>query len=201
MDGRSELLAYLGTGLATIAVLFGLQSWYASYLDVFVVHADNSGMPLEAKVTAVRAQESAKLGNLEDVKKALATRGRAAFAQVAPKTSDDLSAMSGWIYKPAFAAYVPRAQPKPVAVVVPDAGVEETTAGEAAVEGAVALKPIAAVPKATATSPKAIVVAKPVRAPGAVAKPIRVPVVAAVPGNPAAPPQAPNPQAPQPNVP
>ena len=166
MDGRSELLAYLGTGLATIAVLFGLQSWYASYLDVFVVHADKSDVQLDAKVTAVRAQEAAKLGSLSEAKQALAKRGRAAFVQVAPKSSDDLSAMSGWIYKPAFAAYVPRAQPKPIAEVVPDAGVEETAAGEAAVEGAPVAKPAAAVPQATAVAPKGVRVVKPVAAPG-----------------------------------
>lgn len=191
MDGRSELLAYLGSSLATIAVLFGLQSWYASYLDVFVVNADKADVQLDAKVTAVRTQEAAKLGSLPEAKQALAKRGRAAFAQVAPKSSDDLSAMSGWIYNPAFAAYVPRAQPKPVAAVVPDAGLPALAAGEAAVEGAPALKPVEAVPHAPVVSPKAVKVAKPIRVPG----------VPAAPGTQAAKPQAPQPQAPQPQAP
>ena len=188
MDGRSELLAYLGSSLATIAVLFGLQSWYASYLDVFVVNTDKADVQLDAKVTAVRTQEAAKLGSLPDAKQAFAKRGRAAFAQVAPKSSDDLSAMSGWIYNPAFAAYVPRAQPKPVAAVVPDSGLPElegTAAGEAAVEGAAVVKPIKAVPQAPSISPTTVKVAKPVRVPG----------VPATPGT-----EAPKPQAPQPQV-
>jgi hypothetical protein len=190
MDGRSELLAYLGTGLATIAVLFGLQSWYASYLDVFVVHADKSDVQLDAKVAAVRAQEAAKLGSLAEAKQALVKRGRAAFAHVAPKSSDDLSAMSGWIHKPAFAAYVPRAQPKPVADVVPDAGVEGTPSGEAAVEGAPVPKPVQTVPQAAAALPKTAKVAKPVRAPA----------ITAAGGSGAAVIAAPHAQAPQPQV-
>jgi hypothetical protein len=113
MDGRSEFLAYLGTATATIVVLFGAQVWYASYLDVSVVHGQGSEVASSAKVAEVRAQERQKLGKLDEAKDALAKRGRAGFPAIAAKPSEDLSAMSGWVYEPGFAAYVPQAQPAP----------------------------------------------------------------------------------------
>jgi hypothetical protein len=115
MDGRQELLAYLGASLATIAALFGAQFWYESYLDVAVVHAQNADAPMNDKLAAVRSQEQQKLGAsalpIDGAKQALAQRGRSAFPRITPKPSDDLSAMSGWINRPGFAAYVPRALP------------------------------------------------------------------------------------------
>jgi hypothetical protein len=38
---------------------------------------------------------------------ALAQRGRNAFPKLAAQPSGDLSAMSGWIHKPGFKAYIP----------------------------------------------------------------------------------------------
>jgi hypothetical protein len=112
MDARSELLAYMGAALATTAGLFALQIWYASYLDVHVVHADNSDAPLDAKLIATREQEHAKLSSgrmpIDAAKQALASRGRQADPKIAPRASDDLSAMSGWVYRHGFKPYEPR---------------------------------------------------------------------------------------------
>ncbi|MEO8181881.1 MAG: hypothetical protein ABI895_23855 [Deltaproteobacteria bacterium] len=113
MGVRKELFVGLGTALATAAGLFTLQLWYASYLDVAVVHGDQSGVHLDAKLEAVRNEEHAKLSAgrmpIHQAMEALAQRGRNAFPKLAAQPSNDLSAMSGWIKKPGFKPYVPRA--------------------------------------------------------------------------------------------
>ena len=135
MDARSELFVYIGSALATVTALFGAQIWYESYLDVAVVHAQPRDAKGDEKVAEVRAQEQQKLGAgrvpIDQAIAALAQRGRSGFPKLAPKPSDDLSAMSGWIHKPGFAPYVPR---KPAAPAAPPAG----TAVEGSAEGAAA---------------------------------------------------------------
>lgn len=159
MDARSELFVYIGSTLATIAGLFAVQLWYESYLDVSVVHAMDRGAPLPKSLQDVRDAEQAKLGSgklpIEQAIAGLAQRGRAGFPRIAPKPSDDLSAMSGWIHKPGFAPYVPRPAPKPVAVegAVPAEGAAAPAEGSAAegapAEGAPAGTAPAAAPAAT----------------------------------------------------
>jgi len=112
MDARKEFLAYLGSSLVTVVVLFGLQQWYASYLDVHVVHASRADVPLNSEVATRHEQERSKLAAgampISEAKKAIAERGRTAFPRIAPKPSDDLSAMSGWMFRKGFAPYTPR---------------------------------------------------------------------------------------------
>lgn len=112
MNRRTELLVYMGATFATIAGLFTLQAWYATYIDVSVVHGAHGDVGLNSGVVAAREAEKAKLSSgrmpIDAAKKALATRGREAAATLAPKASDDLSAMSGWVYRPGFAPYEPR---------------------------------------------------------------------------------------------
>jgi hypothetical protein len=112
MNSRSELLAYLTVTLATIVGLFVLQSWYASYLDVSVVHGSMRDAPANAKVHAAREQEQAKLAAgklpIDAAKRMLVERGRQASPGVTPQPSDDLSAMSGWVFRPGFKPYEPR---------------------------------------------------------------------------------------------
>jgi len=116
-----ELFVGVGTALATTAGLFTLQIWYSSYLDVVVIHGDLSDVPMGAKLEAARNEEHAKLTAapmpIDQAMAALAQRGRNAFPQLAVKPSDDISAMSGWIHKPGFKAYVPR----PVAAAAAEA--------------------------------------------------------------------------------
>jgi hypothetical protein len=123
MNVRKELLVSLGTALATTAGLFILQIWYASYLDVAVVHGDERDVPMGAKLEAMRNEERAKLGSgsmpIDKAMEALAQRGRNAFPQLASKPSADLSAMSGWIHKPGFKMYVPRAAAAPATEATP----------------------------------------------------------------------------------
>lgn len=137
MDGRQELLAYLTSATVTIVALFGLQYWYETYLDVAVVHAQRTDAPLNEKVVTVRAEEQRKLSSaplpIDQAKRALAQRGRTGFPRVAPKPSDDLSAMAGWIYQPGFKPYEPRT---PSAPASDQAGVSESGAAVAATEPA-----------------------------------------------------------------
>lgn len=129
MDARSEFFVYMGAALTTVAVLFVAQFWYASYVDVAVVHAQNADAPADAKLEAVRSAESSKLAGgavpIAEAMRAVAERGRAASPKLAAQPSDDLSAMSGWIHRPGFAGYEPRTAPAPAApaAVVNDGGV------------------------------------------------------------------------------
>jgi hypothetical protein len=112
MGIRRELFVGLGSALATTAGLFALQTWYASYIDVAVVHGDLSDVRMSAKLEAVRNEERAKLSSgpvpIDKAKEALGQRGRNEFPKLAVKPSDDVSAMSGWMHKPGFKVYVPR---------------------------------------------------------------------------------------------
>lgn len=145
MDARSELLAYMGAALVTIVALFGLQIWYATYLDVSVVHA-RSHAPLNPQVAEVRAKERQKLESgrmpLAQAKAALA-QNRAGLPQIAPQPSDDLSAMSGWMHKPNFKPYEPRKAPAAAAAPV---ALEEAPPVDAAPAPQAAATPHAAPP-------------------------------------------------------
>ncbi len=171
MDARQELFAYLGAAITTIAVLFGAQHWYASYLDVSVVHGLEVDAPMNEKLAAVRAQEQQKLSSgrmpIDRAMQALAQRGRMAFPLVAPKPSEDLSPMSGWIHQPGFTAYVPRKQPAP-APAAPTAAPQ----AQAIAAGAEAGAPAPGAPAPAATKP---VVAKPVPPKAALAAPAATP--------------------------
>jgi hypothetical protein len=106
-----ELLLGLGSALGTTGGLFAAQLWYASYLDVEVVHGALTSAPLDVELLALRKEEQAKLGSgrmpIDEAMHALAQRGRGAFPLLAVKPSDDLSAMSGWVHRPGFKPYVP----------------------------------------------------------------------------------------------
>lgn len=155
MDGRQELLAYLGTAIVTIVALFGLQIWYATYLDVAVVHAQKDEVPLNPQVAAVREAEAKKLESgsmpIAAAKRALAQRGRAGFPQIAPQPSQDLGPMSGWIQQPGFKPYEPRRPEAPVADA--NAPAEGAAAGAEAAAAPSAAAPAPAAPAEAAAAP------------------------------------------------
>jgi hypothetical protein len=125
---RKQLFVGIRAALVTSAGLFALQIWYSSYLDVAVIHADLSQVPMAAPLEAVRTEERAKLASgpmpIDQAMEALAQRGRNAFPRLLAQPSVDLSAMSGWVHKPGFRPYVPRA----VAASRSDAGALATSA-------------------------------------------------------------------------
>jgi hypothetical protein len=147
MDARSELLAYMGAATVTIVLLFGLQIWYATYLDTHVVNVHPADAPGDAKLAARRERDQAKLSGgklpIARAKAELAQRGRSAFPSIAPKPSTDLSAMAGWMHQPGFKPYVPRA------VTAAPAAPTEAAPGEAPGEAPVE----APAPAAAAAAP------------------------------------------------
>jgi len=153
MNGKQELLAFLGTAIATVVGLFGVQLWYASYLDVDVLHAQKYQVGGDEKVTGKREEEARVLAggkmSIDAAVDAFARRGHRASASLAPVQSSDLSAMSGWVNRPDFAAYVPRTPPAPPA---PAGGQAIAADGSAAaglpVEGGGQSEASAAVPRA-----------------------------------------------------
>jgi hypothetical protein len=191
MDGRSEFWTYLGSATATIVVLFGAQLWYASYLDVAVVHGQGPDVAKSTEVAKIRAQEEQKLAKIGEAMDALAKRGRGSFPAIAAKPSEDLSAMSGWIFEPGFAPYVPRpkAAPEPAPAAAVEAGVAPEGEG-AAPEAGEAARVEAAVEVVRQTGTGGLGVTKPAT------KPATKPVVAKPAPAPAAAPSAP--QAPAP---
>jgi hypothetical protein len=110
MNVRKQLFVVVRTALATAAGLFALQLWVASYLDVAVIHGRPSAAGMDPALEAVRNEEQTKLNSgpmpITQAMAALAQRGRSAFPRLAAKPSSDLSAMSGWMHKPGFKAYV-----------------------------------------------------------------------------------------------
>jgi hypothetical protein len=117
-DAERDLFGFVGAAFATMIGLFVLQEWYGTFVDVRA-HASFAAAGANPDVAKVRAAEAQKLASarvpLDRAMQDLATRGRARPDAVAPKHSDDLSAMSGWIHRPRFQAYVPRAAPAPKA--------------------------------------------------------------------------------------
>jgi hypothetical protein len=188
MDARSELLAYMGSAVVTVVVLFGMQIWYATYLDTHVVNVHPADAPTDAKREAFDAQERAKLSSgkkpIAQVKAELAQRGRTAFPSVAPKASEDLSPMAGWMRRPGFKPYVPRTA-VPAAATTEAASPTDSAAQPAAAEqGGTAQVAAADGAAAAATGAPA---APPARAPARRVERAPAPVVQ---GTPAAPPAA-----------
>lgn len=159
-DGQRDLFGFLGAAFAVLVGLFVLQELYGSFIDV-QAHASLADAAMFPELAAARDAEAKKLAAgrlpIEQAMRGLAERGRAGFRSVAPAPSDDLSAMTGWIHRHHFQAYVPNAQPVAVAPEpVPEA------APEAASEDALEVVPEAAPAPEAVRAPKA---APAVRAP------------------------------------
>ena len=139
-DAQRDLFGFLGAALGVIVGLFVVQELYGSFLDV-QAHAQLAEVGVFPELAAVRDAEAKKLAAakvpIDEAMGAVAERGRAGIRSVAPVPSDDLSAMSGWIHRKGFTAYVPRTaqaavpaavQPPPSEVAAP----EEAPTGERA---------------------------------------------------------------------
>ena len=104
-DGRTELFIFMGAAFATLIGLFVLHGWYASYIDVRYQDSLATSGPAEGMVAA-RDSDEKLLGAgkvpIAQAMQVLAQRGRAGFGSVSPNSSDDLSALSGWIRSPSF---------------------------------------------------------------------------------------------------
>lgn len=124
MSAQQDFLRYMGVAGATLALCFGAQQWFRSCLDVHW-HGELKEHPANAAIVELRAQEARALTEA-GIEKAMddIAASRVADARIAPKSSTDLSAMSGWVQQPNFAPYEPQVVQLPPAV---SAGAEAGT--------------------------------------------------------------------------
>jgi len=107
MSPQQEFLRYLGVTGATIFGLFALQHLWATAMDVHW-HDELKEHGPNPELVELRDEESKALESTR-INKAMSevARSRTAAPLIAPKSSDDLSAMSGWVQNPDFAPYEP----------------------------------------------------------------------------------------------
>ena len=152
-SARSDLFIYIGVALATTIGLFVVHWWYGSYLDVRHHARLEDGGNAEALLAS--RDEDQKLIAAGKIPLAQAmdayARGSGRAASIAPAPSEDISAVSGWIYargfKPATAHPVraPKARPAAAATPVP----AQEAPAEPAAEGSAPADPAAPLPKPT----------------------------------------------------
>ena len=108
MSAQQDFLRYMGVAGITIALCFGAQEWFGSCLDVHW-HAQLKERPANAALVELRAKEARALSEagIDKAMTEVAT-SRSADARIAPKSSKDLSAMSGWVQQPNFTPYEPQ---------------------------------------------------------------------------------------------
>lgn len=135
MSGKTELFIFLTAALATIGGLVTAQEFFLSYQDI-LAHQAIDQAPANADLQALRQAEAAALQSgrmpIDEAKKALAERGRAAFSEIAANPSDDYSALSGWVHQRNFKPFVPPAVPPVEAAPVVDPLLPAGTASPAA---------------------------------------------------------------------
>lgn len=169
-NAKNELFLYMAAALATLVGLFVLHRGYAAVVDVSYHKRLAEAGQSEALTAARQADEAALQKGKIPLDQAIARigKGRANVGSVAPKQSEDLSAISGWIHHPKFKPVVahpirlpraPAAQPKaiepPAANIAPGTTVTPQGSPAAAVatpDPAVTQKKPAPAPAATPQS-------------------------------------------------
>lgn len=128
MSGKTELIAFLVAAFGTIGGLLTLQGFAVTHRDIAANEAIDQA-PANAELLATRKAEATALETarmpIEDAKRALAERGRGGFPEIAPQSSEDYSALSGWVHAKGFKPFVPPAAP-PAPVAVEAAAVDAT---------------------------------------------------------------------------
>lgn len=123
MSGKTELFVFLTAAIATIVGLVTAQEFFLSYQDI-LAHRAIDEAPASAELTAIRKAESDALQTarmpIDDAKRALAERGRAAFPDIAAAASEDYSALSGWVHQRNFKPFVAPPAPSVVPTVAVD---------------------------------------------------------------------------------
>ena len=121
MSPQRIFLRYLSVTGATILGLFVLQQWALSALDV-QWHEELKERPANPALQELRRKEQQQLeaAGIEAAMTKVA-KSRTSYAAIAPKPSEDLSAMSGWVRRPGFAPYEPQVvqESTPAATPVP----------------------------------------------------------------------------------
>ncbi|HKU41043.1 MAG TPA: hypothetical protein VJR89_22930 [Polyangiales bacterium] len=102
-SARSDLFIIIGVALATTLGLFVLHKWYATFIDMRFHQQLSEAGPTEALQTAREEEQNALNAGkvpLKDAMAQLAQGGRP--AAVTPAPSEDISAVSGWIFQRGF---------------------------------------------------------------------------------------------------
>jgi hypothetical protein len=124
-NAKNELFLYLAAAIATLIGLFVLHRAYGAIVDVSYHKRLQEAGPSENVTAARQADEAALQKGKLPVDQAIArlARGRATIGSVAPQPSQDLSAISGWIYHPKFKPAVAHEirVPRPPAATPPKA--------------------------------------------------------------------------------
>lgn len=131
-DRQRDLFGFLGAAFGVMVGLFVLQELVRTASDVHL-HAGFAAAARHPDALAARERDGKALQAgkmpIEAAMQALGTRGRSTFPGIAPRPSEDVSSLSGWVHRPRFAPYVAPVQPAAAAPVAP--------APAAIVEGAV----------------------------------------------------------------
>jgi hypothetical protein len=125
-NAKTELFQYLAAAFATLIGLFVIHTAYAAVIDVSYHKRLAEAGPYESVTTARKADQDALQKGKIPVEDAIAklTHNRATIGSIAPQPSQDLSAISGWIYLPGFkpvVAHPIRVARAPVATAAPKA--------------------------------------------------------------------------------
>jgi hypothetical protein len=103
-NAKTELFTYLAAAFATLIGLFVVHRAYAAVIDVSYHKRLAEAGPYESVTTARKADEEALRKGKLPVDEAISklAHNRATIGSIAPQPSQDLSAISGWIYLPGF---------------------------------------------------------------------------------------------------
>src|SRR5262245_14912934 len=100
---RSDLFTIIGVALATTIGLFVLHKWYATFIDMRFHQRLSEAGQTEALLSAREEEQTALNAAKVSLKDAMARVAQSARpASVTPAPSQDLSAVSGWIYQRGF---------------------------------------------------------------------------------------------------
>jgi hypothetical protein len=107
-SARSDLLIIIGVALATTMGLFVLHKWYGTFIDMQYHARLHEAGPTEALLSAREEEQKALQAGKVPLSQAIAAlaasaaSGQARPASITPAPSEDLSAVSGWIYQRGF---------------------------------------------------------------------------------------------------
>jgi hypothetical protein len=103
-NAKTELFTYLAAAFATLIGLFMIQRVYGAVIDVNYHKRLAEAGPYESVTAARKADQEVLQKGKIPVDQAIAklAHNRATIGSIAPQPSQDLSAISGWIYFPGF---------------------------------------------------------------------------------------------------
>ena len=146
-DRQQDLFGFVGAAFAVMIGLFLLQELVRTAGDR-AYHAEIAAGARHPDAVVAEARDAKALASgrlsIDAAMQAVATKPRGALPSIAPKPSEDLSCMGGWVHRPGFTPYVSLFQPPPEPAPIeaaPAEGEAAPTDGEAAAPSAAAPAP------------------------------------------------------------